>query len=986
MIAKCGPAAVLVGAIALMAFQAAPQSPDSLREAFRLRLARAASAGPARAGAALDSARSIAQSYARDWRDSILLRQLGRFERWSARERAIKVAADSLRHAGFEIFPRSGAPAAIPLWQASLRHAASIADSAGLAATSGNLGAAFLSEGDLDSASVYLGRARRFAAATADWRTLGNALGSLGSLEKSRGNYPAARAMYGQALAARERSGDDRGAAADENNLGLVAQELHDTAGARRFFTAALTRNRAARRAGPAATNLSNLAMLAIAGGDHRAAAGLYREALALHRGARESAGAGLDLRNLGGVALRQGDYPAAITALSASVALLDSTGPAADAVGARGDLAQAFAATGELGRAASIIDSADTASLDGDPSLLASLAVLRGDFASDAGAFDDATAAYARADSLYTLAGDAAGSAAARQGLGVLQLRSGDPTGAARTLRAAQRVERDAGDNRAAALTGILIGAADGERGAPADAAAGLRHERAALHRLGDPVGEAAAFNALGDVEQRAGHARAAEAAYRAGLRAVGTRTAPAVETSLRWGLGRALRAEGHLEGAVDQLPLAVNAMETMATRMPAGEHRTSLLGNASTLYAELALTEHQRGRDGVAFETSERLRARQMRELAPSGDGGTSVPPPAGVDRAAIASRLRTDEALLEYLVTDSVTLLFVVTRDTARAIEIPAGRGELRAAVDFARSAIARGPARSVPEPWSPPMRRLYRLLIAPARATGLLSGVHRLLIVPHAELHYLPFAALMAAGSSPYLVEHYDIAYIPSAEIWLQLGRRAPVPAGRSVLAFAPFPRSLPGSHDEATAIGRLYGPDATVITGPAATRPAFRSAIPGRSIIHLATYGVLNRRNPAFSFVAFAPDSGAAGRLNVGDVLDLPVRARLVVLSACETALGAGQSADVPAGDDWVGLVRAFLLAGADEVMASLWPIEDRATARIIPTFYENLQRMDPVAALAGAQREALRHADSAAPRQWAAFVVVGGAQSGTPLR
>lgn len=971
---------LLAGAFALLAFQGGPQSPDSLRESFRLRLAGAVAASSSRGTIQqLEAARQLAQAYARDWQDSVLLRQLARFERWSPRDRATKVAADSLRHAGFELFPRSGAAAAIPLWRTSLRLARSIGDSAGLAATSGNLGAAFQSEGDLDSAAIYLTRARDIAQGMGDWRTLGNALGSLGSLERSRRNFVAAGTIYRQALAARTRSGDDRGAAADENNLGLIAQELGDTAGARRFFNAALARNRAARRVGPAATNLSNLATLAIAEGRYGAAAGLYHDALALHRGAREAAGAGLDLRNIGSLALRQGDYPAAITAFTQSLALLDSTGPQAEAVGARVDLAQALAAAGDLGRAAGVLDSADADALADEPSLSASLALVRGDLASDAGAFDEAVAAYSRADSLYALAGDDVGAAGARQGLGLLQLRSGNPADAAHQLRAAAGIQRAAGDDRSAALTLILAGTADADRGATAEAIAGLRRQRAELHRLGDPVGEAAALNALGDVQLRTGRLDEAESAYRTGLRTLGTRAAASVMTSLHWGLGRALRAGGKLAGAAQELQLAVDAMETMATRMRPGEHRTSLLGGAAELYAELALVQHQRGQDAAAFQTSERLRARQMREFVPAGDRVAGVRSPT-VDQAALRARLGADEALLEYLVTDSLTLLFVVTRDTTRTITIGAGRDELRGAVDFARAAIARGPARSVPEPWALPMRRLHRLLIEPAETAGLLRGVRRLLIAPHAELHYLPFAALMTAGPSPYLVQRYEIAYTPSAGIWLQLGRRERASADRSVLAFAPFPGSLPGSRDETAAIAGLYGRDAMVMTGAAATKPAFKAALPGRSIIHLATYGVLNRRNPAFSFVAFAPDSSTPGRLTVSEVFDLSMRARLVVLSACETALGSGASADVPAGDDWVGLVRAFLLAGADEVMASLWPIEDRATARIIPTFYQYLQQGDAASALARTQRAALESPASAAPRHWAALVVVGAAQ------
>ena len=108
-----------------------------------------------------------------------------------------------------------------------------------------------------------------------------------------------------------------------------------------------------------------------------------------------------------------------------------------------------------------------------------------------------------------------------------------------------------------------------------------------------------------------------------------------------------------------------------------------------------------------------------------------------------------------------------------------------------------------------------------------------------------------------------------------------------------------------------------------------------------------------------------------------EVVGQPLRARLLVLSACETGLASGAAADVPAGDDWLGLVRAFLFAGADNVMATLWPIEDRPTSRIVPQFYRALEGRSPAAALAIAQREAIRDPRTSAPRRWAAFAIAG---------
>jgi CHAT domain-containing protein len=942
----------LAVAMTCMALPLAAQSPDSLREDFRRQIAASVAAPtPARRDAALEDARRIAAGYAREWRDSTLLRNVDRFQRWSPSARALKVAADSLRRAGFELYPRRGAAAAMIPWHEGRRLAASIHDSSGLAATLGNLGAGFLTLGQLDSASRYLARSRNLAERQRDWHTLGNTLALIGSVARGSDDPEAARAAYARALGIRPRSGDDRGAAADENNLGLLAEERGDTAGARRWYRAALARNRSAGRSGQAALNLGNLAALAVVGGDLDRAGALYREALILHRRAGEAAGAGFDLRNIGNLALRQGDYAVAVTALTEAAEVLSETGPPEAAAGALADLAQARAAMGDLGGAHDAVARGERLARDAGPGPLAWLALTTADLAVDAGALADAATAYARAESLAVLDGDLHTATEARQGLGVMQLRRGDALGAVRTLSAAVDALREAGDRRAAAITGLDLGAAQAAQGDTTAARRTLERARSELRAEGDPVGEATALAALGDLaEQRAEPARA-ELLYRAGLRRLGARGAPDVISSLRWGLGRVLRTRGDPAGAERELRAAADASAGMARRAP-------------EIHAELALVQHARGNDAAAFETSERLRAMQQ-------------PGAASLRTADAVARLERDEALLEYLVTDSMTVVFVLTRDVTRALPLEVGRRELAAAIDFARAAILHDGVAPKPQPaWAPPLRRLHRLLLAPVESAGLLRGVRRLHLAPHAELHYLPFAALMPA-SGGFLVERYEINYIPSAAVWVQLGTRERIPPSAGLLAVVPFPAELPGSRDEALAISRIHGPAAHQLIGSAATESAFRKVASEYDVIHLATYGVLNRRNPLYSYVAFAPDSAGAGHMEVHEVLAQPLRARLLILSACETALASGAAADVPAGEEWIGLVRAFLDAGASNVLATLWPIGDRETARLMPRFHQGLQPQRPSAALAALQREALRNPATAAPRHWASFVVAG---------
>src|SRR6185295_5770085 len=118
----------------------------------------------------LDGAGRIAAAYAVAWRDSFLVREVVRFAAWPVARRSAKLAVDSLRRAGIKAFGSEGPHAAVVLWQRALRRATTNGDSAGMAALLGNIGAGLLEDGELDSATAYLERARGVAVAIGDLR------------------------------------------------------------------------------------------------------------------------------------------------------------------------------------------------------------------------------------------------------------------------------------------------------------------------------------------------------------------------------------------------------------------------------------------------------------------------------------------------------------------------------------------------------------------------------------------------------------------------------------------------------------------------------------------------------------------------------------------------------------------------------------------------------------------------------------------------
>jgi CHAT domain-containing protein/tetratricopeptide (TPR) repeat protein len=414
------------------------------------------------------------------------------------------------------------------------------------------------------------------------------------------------------------------------------------------------------------------------------------------------------------------------------------------------------------------------------------------------------------------------------------------------------------------------------------------------------------------------------------------------------------------------------------------------ALSGQAGdTLPAEIALGPVLR--DPAANEDASSLATQELAHLQAEygellGEIRSTNPSYAALVRGEIAptravmAALAPDEALLEYLVGDSTTLVFVVTADSLAALDLKLSHDALTAQVDFARSTLASPKEGAARRAWRAPLRRLYGQLVEPVERSGLLAGKRRLVIAPHAELHYLPFSALVRPGPpEQLLIEQYLIQYVPSASVWLKLRDRSRAKQNGGILALAPRAQALPGSRSEVIAIRRIYGDRTETLVGTPATERAFRERAPEQEIVHLATYGVLNKHNPLFSYVELSKSPDEDGRLEVHEVFGLTLNARLLVLSACQTGLAAGALGDVPPGDDWVGLVQGFLYAGAGNVVATLWPVADVATARLMERFYRELAAgRSEAEALALAQRVAVREPDTAHPFYWAGFTLVRG--------
>lgn len=1026
---------------------AARAQPDSAREALRRTLVEAGAAAPA--DSALAEATRLARAWAIAWQDSFPVRQVARFASWSANDRRVKLAADSLRRAGNGALGREGLEGALRDWRESVRLCVSISDSAGLGAGLGNIGAGFYVSDELDSAARYLRRASAVAAAIGDWHTEGNAVGTLAALAEARGDARAGAELYARAAELRVRTGDDRGAAADRNNLGLLAEQLGDLRGARKAFMTALASNRRGGRDMPAAVNLTNLANLDALESNFTQAESRYREALAIY----EKEGAAVDasgvLRDLGLLALQRGDYAHALTHFVSALRTYRRTGPPADEVAVRRDVAITHAAMGNLQGALIQLDAAERVTI-ADSGAIAALALARGDLAMEFNEFRTAQREYERSARLAQEARAAATEAEAQSGLGELLALRHDLVGATDRLERALRAQETAGDRRAAALTRLRLADVQAQRGDTMAARVASERALTDLRAIGDAAGEGAAYVSLGALAAQLGRAETAEARYRRGLAALDGAHAPSVAWRLHHGLAMALELRGARDEEERELRAAVREIERAGGSLALEERRSAFLSDKWEVYAQLARVEIARGDLAGAFDASERLRARELLDLLARGRvspargtrsgalqtreaelrrqadiltvqlegsagtlrGSLAAEPTDDAAREALSAvqqeysdllrrmkevdpryaaavagtvvslstvqrALARDAVLLEYLLGDSTSLVFIITHDSAAVATVPIGRHALAKLVTFARGVLAK-PSVGADEPWRAPLRRLHQLLIEPAIASRLLAGKRTLVVVPQGELNLLPYSALLGgSGATDYLIETFDVASMPSASVWMRLRARTLAP-NEGVLALAPRVDALPGTREEVGAIERSFGARAHVLVGAQATKLALRESASAAGIIHFATYGVLNKDNPLFSFVELAPSEGSDGRLEVHEVFGLPLRARLVVLSACQTAVGAGALEDVPSGDDWVGLVQAFHSAGAANVLAALWPVDDHATAQLMTQMYGALAAgRGEAESLADAQRTMMRKKETAHPFYWAAFTMSG---------
>lgn len=372
-------------------------------------------------------------------------------------------------------------------------------------------------------------------------------------------------------------------------------------------------------------------------------------------------------------------------------------------------------------------------------------------------------------------------------------------------------------------------------------------------------------------------------------------------------------------------------------------------------------------------------------------------------------IQNSLSGEDALIEYMFTDRRLIIFRITKDdaayTSVEIDSESPKKHLSGLVSDFRTAIQEKASFDIIGTRSQP---LFELLLKPV--SDKLDGINNLLIVPSRSLSLLPFDALYINNS--FLIEKLNIKYLPSSTIYKYIepphrttSRELFAVAGSGLNGSTSQTKnysSLPSTILEVDAISKEFTDVLTLKDQEVSESKIKNSPLSGFRYLHFATHGNVNELNPQQSGLIISElveSEGALqedGYLNSKEISSLTFNADLVVLSACNTAVGK-----IISGEGLHGLQRSFFKAGASSVVVSLWSVYDKSTASFMGSFYKNLSHLEKEEiglwnkfklffdlyeppmfgykenALHLAKKELLDHPYYNHPVYWAPFIMIG---------
>ena len=818
---------------------------------------------------------------------------------------------------------------------------------------------------------------------------------------RARGFFARARDRLGEALAL--------------NNLAMLHLDLHDYARAEDEFERTLAIHEELENLPGQTLALMNLGLTRIDRGAFEEAISILRRGLPLARAQQDRPGEGRILEYLCDAIEKTGEYGRALECADTLLCLATASGDRLMETAGRLHVATARADLGDLLPALAAGTRALTlAESLRHPRYLSAALLLVAETELCLGRRAEARARFLACDSVARAARVEATSAMAQMGLCLLARAEGDTTEAfargERALRLCAAIGYVEGEGQAAAaLAGLARARGDFPR------ALELSDRGVALsRRVGRRIDEARALARRADVLLARGDRRRAQQDAGDALRlarSTGSLEAFAIASLASGDAAGATDAEVALE----HYEAGMRAVESVQGRLRLDEFKAGYLDSRLELYRRAVALLVDLDRPVDAFQVSERCRARALRDLLAGrqpragdfaeadgrhlGAQGTATPAQAWAadELERVSARMGRDSLLLEYFLAPWGSYSFVLDAGGVDVVKLPVTDREVAGVV----AALCR--------PWHAP-RSLGTISFDRARASRLrralldpvLAGrgeVSRLYIVPDGALSHLPFEMLPwddgPLRAETFLDDLMTVSYLPSAGYlaWeptrrardAERRRDPSAPSGHrqdgeGLLVMAPS-SGLRHAADEAGRIGALFA-GSVVLCGPEASEAAFRELAPRFRRLHVSTHGIVDPASPWHAGLMLSRSGPDDGCLHAAEVLSLELDCDLATLSACETGLGR-----LYAGEGWLGLSRAFLCAGAQSVVVSLWPVHDASTALLMERFYQEIARgADPAEALRSARRGLRLVAAEAAPGIrvsyahpffWAPFVLIG---------
>ncbi|HEY4089338.1 MAG TPA: CHAT domain-containing tetratricopeptide repeat protein, partial [Bryobacteraceae bacterium] len=442
-----------------------------------------------------------------------------------------------------------------------------------------------------------------------------------------------------------------------------------------------------------------------------------------------------------------------------------------------------------------------------------------------------------------------------------------------------------------------------------------------------------------------------------------------PTIALDAHAGLARLYVQNHQLASAGNEFRAATDAIDRRGAKLN-DDYRLSFLSSLIRFNREYVDFEMARGEPEEALEVAESSRSRVL--AGRSGSLQTAKPRPASEYRQIAR---RTGAVLLEYWFGEHRSYLWVITADKIYCHAL-SPRNVLQPLVENWRAVIASG--RNPLEVARDTGERLYTELLSPIATDA--PGRNRFIIVPDEDLYSLNFESLPAgAGSSKFWIEQATTAIAPSLN-YLTAEARKPVrgKTGKTKMLLIGDPESTDPQFPKLEFAGReldsiasaMAAPGSKVLRGSEARPDSYASASPEQfGLIHFSAHATANPISPLDSSVILSgpPDQC---RLRAHDVMKIPLKAMLVTVSGCRSAGGKTYS-----GEGLVGFAWAFLKAGADNVIAGLWDVNDRSTMELMSRLYSEIAAGAEIPDALRTSKLALIHEGGAyrKPFYWAPF-------------